>query len=134
MLSKPARQLAIKKTRRIDDNKKRLLAEWIQHESWEGVYDGGTSSGMAVNFIDVVNGNIDKICPEVEVRISQLDGKVTSLALQTLSRQKKREYTKNGNSQKFKDIKRKQKDRIRLEGQKLLERHIEAATEGRGMK
>ena len=106
MFSKPARQLVIKKTRRIDDNKKRLIAEWIQHKSWEGVYDGETSSGMAVNFINVVSGNIDKICPEGEVRISQLDGKVTSLALQTLSRQKKREYTKNGNSQKYKALKK----------------------------
>ena len=31
--SKPARQLVTKKTRRVDGNKKRKFAQWIQHES-----------------------------------------------------------------------------------------------------
>ena len=40
ILSKPARQLISKKTRRVDNNKKQQLAEWIQKESWELVLIG----------------------------------------------------------------------------------------------
>ena len=75
-----------------------------------------------------MSGNIDKICPEVEVRISQ-DGKVTSLSLQTLSRQKKREYTKNGNSQKYNALKKKMEYKLKMEGIKALEKQIENTNE-----
>ena len=54
MISKPARQLVIKRTRRIDDSKKKQLADWIQHESWEHVYDGRSASQMADNFTQLV--------------------------------------------------------------------------------
>ena len=73
----------------MNDQRKAELARWIQHESWEEVYDGNSASGMAVKFIEVVERNIDQICPIEEVKISQFEGKITSLALQKLSRQKK---------------------------------------------
>ena len=50
-----------------------------------------------------------------------------SLALQSLARQRLREYSRHGNSDKFKAIKRKQKERRRLEGQKKLDKAIEEA-------
>jgi hypothetical protein len=87
MIQKPARQVLVKKTRRIDDLKKRELARWIQQESWVEVFDGKTSSGMAAKLIEVVERNINEICPIEEVKITQFDGKITSLALQNLARQ-----------------------------------------------
>ena len=50
-----------------------------------------TSSGMAVKLIEVVERNINKICPIKEVKITQFDRKITSLALQNLAGQKQRE-------------------------------------------
>ena len=117
---KPARQVEIKKTRRMDDRRKTELANWIQQESWEEVFDGNSASGMAVKLIEVVERNIDKICPIEEVKISQFEGKITSLALQKLTRQKKREYTKNGNSIKFKQLKKKLSEKVKSEGQSTI--------------
>ena len=107
--SKPARRVAVKKARRVDSNKMRLLAEWIQHESWEKVFDGNGSSGMAEKLIELVEEKMEDICPLEEVKISQLDGKITSLALQRLTRSKKREYSKHGFSKKFHELKKKSK-------------------------
>ena len=59
--------------------------------------------------------------------MSQFDGKVNSLALQKLARSKKREYTKHGCSKKYKDLKKKMKNRIKLEGEKSIERLLENA-------
>ena len=73
------------------------------------------------------------ICPEETIKISQLNGKVTSLALQKLSREKNREYTKHGSSLRFKALKKQMKERIKLEGEKALEKQIENAN-GKGMK
>ena len=67
---------------------------------------------MVDNSTQLVTENIDRICPEVEVKISQIDNKVTSQALQSLGRQNMREYSKQGNSQKYKIIKNKTKERI----------------------
>ena len=65
-------------------------------------------------------GKLDEICPEEVIKITKLDGKVKSLALQKLGRQKLREYTKHGNSNKFKALKTKQQARVKFEGQKAL--------------
>jgi hypothetical protein len=133
MTDKPARRVETKKTRRMDDNRKRLLAQWIQQESWEMVYDSKSASEMAVQFTQLVNEKINNICPEEEVKITQFDGKVTSLVLQKLGRQKKREYSKNGNSRRFKEVKKKMNQRIKLEGKKALEKILENGN-NKGMK
>ena len=131
--SKPARRVAVKKARRVDSNKMRLLAEWIQHESWEKVFDGNGSSGMAEKLIDLVKEKMEDICPLEEVKISQLDGKITSLALQRLTRSKKREYSKHGSAKKFHELKKKVNDRIKVEGEKALEKVFENS-KGKGTK
>ena len=53
------------------------------------------------------------------------------MAPKKISRQKLREYAKHGNSEKFKDNKRKQKAQTRKEGTRLIYKHLEAATEGK---
>ena len=95
------------------------------------VFDGGSATGMVNQFLELVHGRLESICPVEKVRLTKLDGKKTSMALKILSRQKLRKYANYGNSEKFKDNKRKQKAQIRKEGQKLLYKHLEAATEGK---
>ena len=126
--SKPAKQVVVKKTRRVNNSRIIKLAQWIQHESWQHVYDGNTTSGMAENLIEVVSEKLNEICPEEEVKISQFEGKITSLALQKLVRIKKREFEKHGFSKRFKVLKKKVKDRIKLEGEKALQKVLESAT------
>ena len=80
-----------------------------------------------------MNSKIDEICPQEVVKVSQFDGKINSLALQKLARRKKREYTKKGCSKKYKDLKKNMKKRIKIEGEKSIERLLENA-KFRGMK
>ena len=124
--SKSAKELVVKKTRRFNESTKMKLARWIQHESWEELFN---SSNMAEKFEELVVQKLDDICPEEEIKITQLDGKIKSLALQKIGRQKLREYTKNGNSNRFKALKKKQKARVKLEGQKALDKIFENAEE-----
>ena len=111
-LIKPARELVVKKTRRVDLEKTRRLAQWIQQETWEDVFNSENSSEMAQQFHKVVFDKLNAICPEEELIISQMDGKQTSLALQRLARQRLREYTRHGNTPKFKELKLKQKNGV----------------------
>ena len=66
--------------------------------------------------------------------IGGLEGKLVLTALQDLARARLREYSKNLNFNKFKEIKRKQKARLKLEAQKIINKNIDSATEGKGMK
>ena len=123
---KSTKQMVVKKTRRLDEDRKRKLAEWIQHESWEELYD---SQGMAEKFSEMVFRKLDDICPEESIKITKFDGKVKSLALQKLGRMKLREYSKHGFSSRFKDLKRKMKERVKFEGKKALDKLLEDAGE-----
>ena len=88
---------------------------------------------MVDKFTELVFSKLDKICPEETVKITKLEGKITSGALQKLSRQRLREFSKHGNSERFKEIKKKQAARIKLEGQKQLEKQLENSEE-KGLK
>ena len=123
-VSKPTKEVVIKKTRRFNDAIKNELGKWIQQESWEELYD---STNPAETFVEIVFNKLDQICPEEQVKITKLDGKVKSLALQKIGRQKLREYTNHGSSNCFKALKKKQKTRIKLEGQKSLDKLFENA-------
>ena len=79
-------------------------------------------NSMAEAFSEIVNKEINKVCPVKEVKISQLEGKVNSLALQKLVRQKKREYEKHGCSKRFKELKRKVKDKIKKEAENAIDK------------
>ena len=131
--SKPSRQVAVKKTRRVDSRKMKKLADWIQHESWEKVFDGKDSSEMAEKLIELVEEKMEEICPLEEIKITQLDGKITSLALQKLTRAKKREYNKHGFSKRFHELKKKMKERMKIEGEKALDKVFENS-KGKGTK
>ena len=132
-LTAPKREVITKKMRRVDDDKKKKVAGWIQHESWDSVTEAGSASGMASQFTQLVHGKLDEICPVTEVKVSQFHGELTSPALQNISRLKLREYTNNGNSQQFKALKKRQKARIAFEAKQRLEKEIENAG-GRGMR
>ena len=122
--SQSAKELVLKKTRRFNDARKKEMAKWIQHESWEDLFN---STKPAEKFEEIVFGKLDEICPEEVIKITKLDGKVKSLALQKLGRQKLREYTKHGNSNKFKALKIKQQARVKFESKKALNKMLENA-------
>ena len=82
------------------------LAQWIQHESWTFVYDGRDVSDMVDRFNFITNLNLDHYCPTKVLKISNLDGKISSAKVKQTCRQKKREYAKNGNSAKYKELKK----------------------------
>ena len=78
----------------------------MKHETWEEMLD--SKSNMVSKYCEIVFKNLDKICPEEEVKVTKFDGQVISLALQRLARLKLREFTKHRNSKRFKKKEKKQ--------------------------
>ena len=109
------------------------LATWLQSESWEHVYDGLTSSEMAERFHNIVKTKIEEYCPTKTIRISALNnGKPRFPAIEKLVRQKKRIYLLKGNCSKYKELKRKIKDKLKSEGKKFIDKQVDLAKEKGG--
>jgi hypothetical protein len=69
---------------------------------------------MAEKLPEVIFRKLDEICPVEEIKLTKFEGKITSKALQNLSRLKQRENTKHGNSQKFKELTKKNKKKAKI--------------------
>ena len=95
-----------------------------KHEPWTFVYDGLDVSDMVgLNFL--LQHNLDTHCPTKTVRTSNLDGKVTSVAVKQASRRKNREYVKHGNSQKYKELKKEVQAELKLACTKIISKQTE---------
>ena len=94
------------------------FANWVQKESWELVFKGSDPSDMVDRFNLLLDFNLKTHCPTKTVKISNLDGKICSAAVKQAARRKNREYTKHGNSTRYKELKK-------VESQKLKEATVE---------
>ena len=100
------------------------FASWVQHESWEFVYNGRDSSDMVSRFDFLVSLNLDHYCPTKVVRTTNLDGKISSVAVKQASRRKNREFSKNGNSAKYKCLKKEVKNKLKEASVEFLEKQV----------
>ena len=64
--------------------------------------------------------NLDIHCPTTTIKISNIDGKVSSPAVKQASRRKNREYLKHGNSIKDKELKKDVKSKLKEAIAKIL--------------
>ena len=104
------------------------FGNWIQQESWEYVYNGVDSSDMVDRLNFIINLNLDTHCPTKTIKISNLDGKFSSAAVKQASRRKNREYTKNGNSAKYKELKKEVKVKLKEAAVNFLEKQTNLVT------
>ena len=110
--------------RPITEDNITAFASWIQHEPWTFVYDGVDSSDMVDRFNFLIDLYLKQCCPEKRVKASNLDGKLRSIAVAQACRRKKREYTKNGNSVKYKALKKEAKAILKSETSNFLAKQI----------
>ena len=100
------------------------FASWVQHESWEFVYNGRDSSDMVSRFDFLVSLNLDHYCPTKVVKTTNLDGQISSVAVKQASRRNNREYSKNGNSAKYKCLKKEVKNKLKEASVEFLEKQV----------
>jgi hypothetical protein len=100
------------------------FASWVQHELWTFVYDGLDVSDMVDRLNFLLQLNLDTHCPTKTVRTSNLDCKVTSVAVKQAIRRKNREYVKHGNSQKYKELKKEVQAELKLACTKIISKQL----------
>ena len=104
------------------------FASWIQHEPWTFVYNGRDTSDMVERFNFLIQLNLDTHFPTKTVKTTNLDGKISSMAVKQASRRKNREYAKHGNSAKYKELKKEVKAKLSDATASFLNKQAEHVT------
>ena len=79
---------------------------------------------MVNRFVYLVSLNLDHYCPTKIVKTTNLDGKVSSVAVRLACRRKNREYLKNGNSARYKVLKKDVKAKLKQATVSFLEKQV----------
>ena len=103
------------------------FGNWIQQEPWTFVYDGTNVSDMVERFNFLIELRLNIHFPSKTIKFSNLDGKLSSASIKQACRRKNREYLKNGNSAKYKALKKEVKRKIQEETKKFLNKQVEHA-------
>ena len=121
--SQPVQRVTrIRHVRPLPDSAMAGFASWVQHESWRFVYDGADVSDMVERFNFIVGQNLDYFCPTKSVRSTNLDGRISSASVRQISRRKNREYSKHGNSDKYKQLKKELKKELKETATKFIQK------------
>ena len=75
-------------------------------------------------FENLLHEKLDFFCPVKEVKLSSQDKDFITAELKTIHRQKSREYTKRGKTEKYKELEKRFHTKYKLEAQKYLEKNV----------
>ena len=79
---------------------------------------------MVSRFDFLVSLNLDHYCPTKVVGTTNFDGKISSVAVKQASRRKNREYSKNGNSAKYKCLKKEVNNKLKEASVEFLQKQV----------
>ena len=107
----------------------RPFGEWIVNENWDCLNDEMSSTEQSVMFEQRMIEQLNKFCPEKEVKISSPDKLLITSELKKLKRQKSREYIKRGKSEKYKALSKLFQTKYKAEAEKYLNKNLDALRE-----
>ena len=110
----------------LPDSGMRQFRQWIVGEDWSSIPDNVSTTEQVSKFQEIVGSKLDQIFPKKRFRITQKDKPYITHELKPLDRRKKREYSKHGNSIKFKAL----KEEFETKLVKAAKNHLEVAHPG----
>ena len=96
-----ARNYRIIKHRPMPDSSVRKFGEWIVSEDWNCVNSELSAAEQSVVFEQLLSDKLNYFCPEKELKLGSQDKPLITTELKKIARQKNREYSKRGKSEKY---------------------------------
>ena len=116
-------------SRPMPDSGIRQFGQWIVQEEWDCVKPGMCPSNQAIALQKQLEFKLDEIFPTKDVRLSNKDKKWIDSDLKNLDRQKQREYTKRGKSDKYDQLKAEFKLKYESAAQNYLDKNVRSLKE-----
>ena len=103
----------------------RSFGEWIVSESWSSVNPELSPTEQASALDNLLFENLNKFCPEQELKLSTHDKLFITKELKQLDRQKNREYIKRGKTLKYQKLKALFDSKYKEAAQNYLNKNLE---------
>ena len=127
----PQRNYRIIRYRPLPQSSIQRFGEWIVNHSWESIGDDLSPTEQAIELEKILNDNLNKFCPEKEMKLGSHDKLFITAELKRLDRQKRREYTKRGKTEKYKSLKQQFDLKYKEEAEKYLNKNLESIRESK---
>ena len=102
----PARTYRHVRYRPLPDSSVRKFGQWITGEEWTQITSDISPSNQVEIFEALLKGKIDEYCPERTLRLGSQDKPFINSELKRIHRCRQREYTKKGQTEKYKKLKK----------------------------
>ena len=97
---------SVKTCRPLPESAVRIFMQWIHTEKWDSVPISGSPTVQVTAFEELVSQKVEELFPERKIRITKKDKEFITSELKTLDRKKKREWQKNGRSDRYLQLKK----------------------------
>ena len=120
------KQYTSKTSRPLPDSGVREFGKLIVEEDWASVREEDSAGVQEEALQDILTRYLDKAAPTKTVRLGPQDKPFLTKELKILDRRRKREYTKNGKSQKYLDISDSYCRKLKLAGKQFLKKNVDS--------
>ena len=121
----PQRNYKVIKYRPLPESSVRRFGEWIVSEPWHTINPGLSPTEQAAALENLLFENLNRFCPEQEMKLSTHDKKFITKELKQIDRQKNREYIKRGKTDKYSELKALFDTKYKEAAQKYLSKNLE---------
>ena len=129
--TRPVRNYRIIKYRPLPESSVKKFGEWMVSESWNSVRQQNSPTEKALVFEQLLNANLNKYCPQQEMKISSKDKPFINAELKKINRRKKREYQKRGKTTKYFELKKQFDVKFREAAEKYLNKYMDELREAK---
>ena len=108
----------------MPDSAVRLFGQWIINETFDCVETGDNTTNQAYKLQDLLQNKMNEYFPTKSVKVSQKDKKWINSELKKLDRAKKREWCKNGKSNRYIKLKKEFDRKYKEASEKYLDKNV----------
>ena len=125
----PARSYKTVVSRPLPDSKVRKFGEWITHEQWDGITEGGDPSILVKKFEQIIEQKLNHFFPQKITKIGVGDPPYITSELKTLKRKRMRMYRKHGKNDKYLKLKAEFDEKLEKAAGDYLKKNLESLKE-----
>ena len=105
------------------------FGQWITAQNFSEISDTLTSDQFAQKLEDILVSKLDQYCPMKTVRLGSQDKAWVNKEIKQISRQKQREWVKNGKTEKYKHLSKKFKTKYKAAAEQFMRGKIDSLKE-----
>ena len=115
-----------KTTRPLPESGIQEFGKLILEENWESIKESESSDIQESMLQNILNDLMERSVPTKTVKLGRNDKTFMTKELKIIDRQRKREYTRNGKSQKYLDLSDKFCRKFKLAGKQFLQKNVDS--------